>query len=203
MSVYVDDIQIYGPKGSKHIAELKKNLRKRFAMTDLGLCLYYLGMEMQRDRTRGIVRVTQITYLKKVLIRFNMSNCASAPTSMVLGIQLQEELVDKASPEIVQEYQSMMRSIMYSIIQIRPDIYYAVTILSRYNHNSNIKHIAAVKRVLRYLKGILDYGIIYGTASGLKGYIDADWASDQETRRSLRAYIFLLYGGAVSWTSKR
>lgn len=46
---HVDDIQIYGPKGSKHIAELKQDLRKRFAMTDLGPCSYYLGMEMQKD----------------------------------------------------------------------------------------------------------------------------------------------------------
>ena len=73
---------------------------------------------------------------------------------------------------------------MYAMIQTRPDIYFAVTILSRYNRNPNAKHIAAVKR-------------------GLKGYTDADWASDQETRRSLGAYVFLLYGGAVSWSSKR
>lgn len=103
-----------------------------------------------------------------------MSNCASAPTPMVLGTQLQEELVDKASPEVIQEYQSMVRSIMYPMIQTRPDICYAVTILSRYNHNPNAKHIAAVKRVLRYLKGTLDYGITYGTANGLEGYTDAD-----------------------------
>ena len=203
VSVYVDDIQIYGPKGSKHIAELKQDLRKRFAMTDLGPSSHYLGMEIQRNRARRTVRVTQTSYLKKVLARFNMSNCASAPTPMVLGTQLQEELVDKASPEVVHEYQSMVGSIMYPMIQTRPDICYAVTILSRYNHNPNAKHIAAVKRVLRYLKGTLDYGITYGTANGLEGFTDADWASDVETRRSLGAYIFLLYGGAISWTSKR
>ena len=49
----------------------------------------------------------------------------------------------------------------------------------------------------------MDHGITYGTANGLEGYTDADWASDSETRRSLGAYVYLLYGGAVSWTSKR
>ena len=97
----------------------------------------------------------------------------------------------------------MIGSLMYPMIQTRPDICYAVTILSRYNHNPNAKHIAAVKRVIRYLKGTLNYGITYGSDSTLTGYTDADWAADAETRRSLGAYVFLLYGGAVSWTSKR
>ena len=61
----------------------------------------------------------------------------------------------------------------------------------------------AVKRVLRYLKGTLDHDIIYGTVNGLEGYIDVDWALDAETRRFLGVYIFLLYGGAISWTFKR
>lgn len=67
VSVYVNNIQIYGPKRSKHIAKLKQDLHKRFAMTDLGPCSYYLGMEIQRNFGNKTVRVTQTTYLKKVL----------------------------------------------------------------------------------------------------------------------------------------
>ncbi len=203
VSVYVDDIQIYGPRGSKHIIKLKQDLHKRFAMTDLGPCSYYLGMEIVRDRLNRTVRITQTTYLKKILSRFGMASCASAPTPMAAGTQLQEESIDQAKPNVVKDYQSMVGSIMYAMIQTRPDICYSVTILSRYNHNPNVKHIAAVKRVLRYLRGTLDYGVTYGTDSGLVGYTDADWASDVESRRSLGAYVFLLYGGPVSWTSKR
>lgn len=92
---------------------------------------------------------------------------------------------------------------MYAMVQTRPDICYAVTILSRYNTNPNAKHIAAIKRVLRYLRGTIDHGIIYGTASGLEGYTDADWASDVEIRRLFGAYVFILYKEVVSWTSKR
>ena len=197
-SVYVDDIQIYGPKGSKHVTALKEDLHKRFAMTDLGASMAYLGMEIQRNRLRRTVRVTQTAYLRKVLSRFGMTACASAPTPMVAGTQLEEEVVDKATTAVTREYQSMVGSLMYPMIQTRPDICYAVTILSRYNHNPNAKHIAAVKRVIRYLKGTLNYGITYGTDSTLTGYTDADWAADTKTRRSLRAYVFLLYGGAVS-----
>ena len=63
---------------------------------------------------------------------------------------------------------------MYLIIQIRSNIYYVVTILSRYNYNSNIKHIVAIKRVLRYLKETLDYRIIYKTINNLEEYINAN-----------------------------
>ena len=68
----------------------------------------------------------------------------------------------------------MVGSLMYPMIQTRPDICYTVTILSRYNYNPNAKYIAIVKRVIRYLKGTLNYGITYGTNSSLTGYTDAD-----------------------------
>ena len=94
VSVYVDDIQIYGPRGSKHISDLKEELSKRFAMTDLGSCSYYLGMEIQRNRAKRSVRITQSTYLKKVLARFNMANFAPVSTLIIVGTQLEEESVD-------------------------------------------------------------------------------------------------------------
>lgn len=117
VSVYVDDIQIYGPKGSPHIAALKSELHKRFAMTDLGHCQYYLGMEIQSNRAKRTVRITQTTYLKKVLARFGLTNCTPVATPMVVGTQLQEELVIQTKPEVVREYQSMIGSIMYPMIQ--------------------------------------------------------------------------------------
>lgn len=61
-------------------------------------------MEIQRNRKERTVRITQTTYLKKVLSRFNMTDYASTPTPMIVGTQLQEELVDKAKPEVIQEY---------------------------------------------------------------------------------------------------
>ncbi len=172
--MYVNNIQIYGPRGSKHIIKLKQDLHKRFAITDLGPCSYYLGIEIVRDRLNRTVRITQTTYLKKILSRFGIASCVSVLTPIAAGTQLQEESIDQAKPNVVKDYQSMIGSIMYTIIQTRPDICYSVTILSRYNHNPNVKHIAAVKRVLRYLRGILDYSVTYGTDRGLVRYTDAD-----------------------------
>ena len=203
VSVYVDDIQIFGPKGSLEISKLKKELHRRFAMTDLGPVTGYLDMEIQRMRSERTVRITQQAYLKKVLTRFGMATCTPVLTPMLPGTQLQEELVDQAPSDIVRLYQSMVGSVMYAMIQTRPDICFPVTILSRFNNNPNASHMMAIKRVLRYLRGTLDYGITYGKGNGLVRYTNADWASNSETRRSLRAYVFMLYGGAVSWSSKR
>ena len=63
---------------------------------------------------------------------------------------------------------------MYSMIQIRSNICYAITILFCYNYNLNIKYIAIVKRVIRYIKRTIDYNIIYSSDSELRGYIDAN-----------------------------
>ncbi len=172
--MYIDDIQIYGPRGSKHIIKLKQDLHKRFAITDLGPYSYYLGIEIVRDRLNRTVRITQTTYLKKILSRFRIAFCVSALTSIAANTQLQEESINQAKSNVVKDYQSIVGSIIYVIIQTRPDICYSVTILSRYNHNPNVKYITAVKRVLRYLRGILNYSVTYRIDSGLVGYTDAD-----------------------------
>ena len=85
VSVYVDDIQIFGSKRSKEISKLKKELYRRFAITNLGPYAGYLDMEIQRMRSERTMRITQQAYLKKVLTRFGMANCVSAPLSMAPG----------------------------------------------------------------------------------------------------------------------
>jgi len=102
---------------------------------------------------------------------------------------------------------------MYLIVQTRPDIYFTVIVLSRFNQNPNTKYLTTAKRVLRYLRGTLEYGLTYGRSNGngnsngyghdLTGFTDTDWAADEETRRSVGAYIYILYGGVISWCSKR
>ena len=174
VSVYVNNIQILGLKGSRYIANLKKKLYKKFVITNLDLYLYYLGMKIQRDRMTRIVRITQTTYLKKVLARFKMTLYVLTSTPIIIRSQLQVEVINKITSQVIHEYQSIIESVIYSIIQTRPDICYAVTMLSRYNQNPNATHIQAAKRVIRYLKGILDYNVFYNTSDGLEGFTDTN-----------------------------
>ena len=71
LAVYIDNLLIVGPDKSE-IQKIKDALSKRFQMTDLGPCTYYLGMSVRRDRLTYSLRLYQKGYIKKVLREFNM-----------------------------------------------------------------------------------------------------------------------------------
>ena len=104
------------------------------------------------------------------------------------------------------QYQSVVGSLLYAAMATRPDIAYAVGVLSKFCTNPDEStHLTAARRVLRYLKGTNNYGIKYeksGNAS-LTGYSDASWADDLDDRRSTSGNVFLLANGPVSWFSKK
>jgi len=93
---------------------------------------------------------------------------------------------------------------MYAMMCTRPDICYAIDLVSRYQSNPERDHWKAVKKIFWYLKGTADYSLCYsGSDLLLKGYIDADWAGDRNDRKSTSGYAFLLNGGTISWESKK
>ena len=100
-------------------------------------------------------------------------------------------------------YQEAVGSLLYLAQGTRPDIAFAVNDVSRFNNKHGKAHWAAVKRIFRYLRGTVDYKLFYGKGEELKGYTDADWASDIDKRRSCSGYVFTMCGGAISWNSKR
>lgn len=76
--------------------------------------------------------------------------------------------------------------------------------LSRYNNNPGKAHWAAAKRVLRYLMATINMKISYTKQpTEIQGYCDADWAGDEDERKSTTGYVFTLQSGAISWCSKR
>ena len=87
----------------------------------------------------------------------------------------------------------------------RPDITYSVSNLARFSQHPTREHWTGVKRLLRYLKGTADLGILYTREKSgeLRGYTDADWGGDQDSRISTSGYVFLRAGGAVSWKSRK
>ncbi|XP_043695633.1 secreted RxLR effector protein 161-like [Telopea speciosissima] len=87
----------------------------------------------------------------------------------------------------------------------QPDISYAVGLVSHFIQKPKKPHLEATRCILRYVKGIADFGLLYrkGEASELFGYCDADYAGDSSTRRSTTGYTFSLGSGPVSWCSKQ
>ena len=101
-------------------------------------------------------------------------------------------------------YASAVRSLMYAMLCTRIDICYTVRLVSRYQSNPSKAHWKAVKRILRYLKGTMDYSLCYqGKDMLLRGYTDADWAGDVDERKYTSGFIFLLGNSAISWSSKK
>ncbi|XP_030970829.1 secreted RxLR effector protein 161-like [Quercus lobata] len=101
-------------------------------------------------------------------------------------------------------YASAVGSLMYAMLCTRPDICFAVGMVSRYQSNPGPVHWQAVKRIFRYLRGTLDLIVCYqGGDLRLRGYSDVDWASDRDERKSTTGYAFLLSCAAISWCSKK
>jgi hypothetical protein len=101
-------------------------------------------------------------------------------------------------------YKQIVGSLMY-LTATRPDIMYAVSLISRYMENPKEIHLLAAKRIFRYLQGTADFGLLYkkGEHSDLMGFTDSDYAGDQDDRKSTSGYVFMLGTGVVSWSSKK
>lgn len=118
---------------------------------------------------------------------------------------LEQRIDGEASAFEKERYQEMTGSLMFSMVETRPDIVFATSIASRFAKNLGHQHTEAVKTILRYLKGSRERGITYGGQNKLlvEEYSDSDWAGDKESRKSTSSFIFILNGGPVSWCSKR
>ena len=102
-------------------------------------------------------------------------------------------------------YQAAVGSLLYLSTWTRPDILYAVNNVAKFCSKPSMKHWIAVKRILSYLQGTREYGLLYnkGDTEECIGFADADWAGDVTDRRSTSGYIFQIGGTAVSWRSKK
>ena len=95
-------------------------------------------------------------------------------------------------------YISVVESLMYAMLCIRPDIYYAVRVVSRYQSKSGTAHWITVKHILKYLWIMKDYKLVYsGSDLNLLGYIDSDFQAEKDSRKSTSISVFTLNGGAI------
>ena len=99
-------------------------------------------------------------------------------------------------------YRQAVGRLNYLAVSTRPDIAAAVSIVSRFSHNPGIQHWGAVKHILSYLKGTINYSLRVSPSNmTLAGYSDANWGGDPDNRRSTSGYCFFLGGSLVSWKS--
>jgi hypothetical protein len=197
--VYVDDLIING-NYSEEIQRTRENLSVWFQMKELGELNHFLGLEV--ERTKEGILLGQQKYAKDLLQRFGMLDYKPISTPMDSNVRLQEDEGKKL--EDVTMYRQLTGSVIYLTLT-RPDISYPVGVVSHYISDPKKPHLDAVRRILRYVKGTINFGILYKKTKDCQvmGYCDADYAGDCGTQRSTRGYFFSLGSRAISWCSKR
>jgi hypothetical protein len=201
MGVYVDDLIITGPSKAS-IDAFKQEMMASFSMSDLGLLSYYLGIQVTQEK--GVITLCQSSYTLKILEQAGMKGCNPCHVPMENRLKLSKN--DKTPPVDKTKYISVIGSLRY-LVNTRPNIAYSVGIVSRYMEDPKASHWAAVKQILRYLSGTVNYGCIYkklNTAETmLTGYSDSDLAGDVDDRKSTSGSVFLLGSCLVTWASQK
>ncbi|GJW69857.1 retrovirus-related pol polyprotein from transposon TNT 1-94 [Tanacetum coccineum] len=145
---------------------------------------------------------TLAKFALEILKKFGMDSCDPVDTPMVDRLKLDEDPL--GIPVDQTRFRSMVGSLMY-LTASRPDLVFAVCMCARYQASPTKKHLEALKRVFRYLRGTINWGLWYpkDTAMALTAYADADHAGCQDTRRSTSGSAQFLGDKLVSWSSKK
>uniref|UniRef100_A0A1X7UWB4 Reverse transcriptase Ty1/copia-type domain-containing protein n=1 Tax=Amphimedon queenslandica TaxID=400682 RepID=A0A1X7UWB4_AMPQE len=167
IAVYVDDILI-ATKDKEKMNDVKSKLSAEFEVKDLGELQYLL---------ERLVWIGQPTYTLNILQKFGLQDAKPVATPMCVSSKLRKATDDD---ELVDEnlYQSAIGSLQYLSTMTRPDITFAVSNVAKYSSKPTKEHWVAVKRIMRYLKGTHNLGLIYRKSdfNGCIGFSDCDWA---------------------------
>ncbi|KAG8499583.1 hypothetical protein CXB51_006239 [Gossypium anomalum] len=170
-----------------------------FEIQNLGPLKYFLGMEVARSR-KGLV-ASQKKYVIDLLKEAGMSGCRPADTPIDPNVKFENkegQLVDKG------QYQRLVGKLIY-LSHTRPDIAFAVSLVSQFMHSPMEEHEEVVFRILRYLKSSPRKGLFFKKSEqrGIEAYTDADWAGSITDRRSTSGYCTFVWGNLVTWRSKK
>lgn len=200
IGVYVDDLLVTGTSASS-IKAFKQQMSSIFDMSDLGKLKYYLGIEVEQGD--GFIELKQTGYAKKILKQGGLIDCNPTKYPMDPKEQLTKDEGGKRVDATL--YRSLVGGLRY-LVHTRPDVAFSVGMVSRFMEAPTVLHFNAVKRILRYIKGTLELGLIYSKESGnniLTGFSDSDLAGDVEDRRSTGGMAFYLNDSLIAWVSQK
>ncbi|KAJ9544933.1 LOW QUALITY PROTEIN: hypothetical protein OSB04_024640 [Centaurea solstitialis] len=199
IQIYVDDI-IFGSTSRELCKKFETVMTEEFKMSMMGEINFFLGLQV-RQFSDGIF-INQSKYIFDLLKKYDMSGCHSIGTPMATGNSIGPDHEGKDVD--LRNYRSMVGSLMYLTVS-RPDIMFATCVCARYQAKPKESHLAAVKRIFRYLKGTPYYGIWYPKGLGfeLQAYTDADYGGCNMDRKSTSGHLQFLGNKLVSWASKK
>ncbi|XP_052485183.1 secreted RxLR effector protein 161-like [Gossypium raimondii] len=175
-------------------------MKEMFEISDLELMTYFFGIEVKQT-TKGIF-LSQSSFTMKILDKFSIKNCKPTSTPMAVGMKLSRQ--GSGEPVYETMYKSLIGSLLY-LTATRPDIMFTVSVISSFMNCCNDQHFQAAKRVLRYIKGTIDHGVLFKRSENMKliGYVDSDWAGSCDDIRSTSGYAFSIGSGMFCSSSKK
>ncbi|CAA7040242.1 unnamed protein product [Microthlaspi erraticum] len=195
--LYVDNILLTGSDETL-VQDLLVSLNKRFSMKDLGHPKYFLGVEIQSYK--GGLFLHQSAYARDILHAAAMTDYNPMPTPLPQNIyNLNSELFSEPT-----YFRSLAGKLQYLTIT-RPDIQFAVNFVCQRMHQPTISDFGLLKRILRYIKGTISYGlhIRKDQDMSLTAFCDSDYGGCKETRRSTIGFSTMLGSNLISWSAKR
>ena len=204
LGIFVDDGIVCSTNANK-LEDILQYLDNVFKITrgDMG---YYIGLEVYQSPQPGIIFLHQHRYIQHTLERFGMADSYSVSTPSDPNVILSQIPDDSENTDVLRvPYKEAIGCLMFISLLTRPDITYAVNNAAKFCENPRNIHWTTVKRILRYLKGTSNFGLIYQRQSGntrLTGFCDADYGGDIDTRRSRSGYFFKLGASLIAWSSQ-
>jgi hypothetical protein len=203
--MYVDD-NIIISNDRECLDAFKKDMHDKFKIVDKGPIATYLGVQIERNRVNGTLKLHQEGYVNEILgaMSIKRDDVLKYNTPLPVGVSL---VKNEGEPYELDLYRSAIGSLIYLSQWTRVDIAYAVSALAAHMSNPSRDHHVALKHVLHYLHGTRDKGIVYHKydehgINKLYGFVDADYAGEVEKRRSRTGYVMMMNSGCISWKSK-
>ncbi|KAG8490793.1 hypothetical protein CXB51_013999 [Gossypium anomalum] len=169
--LYVDNILLIESDVGE-LSLVKKWLIQQFSMNDLGKASYILGIQIPRDRKNKMIALSQVLYIDKTIEG--------------------RELMSKVP------YASAVGSLMYAMLCTRPDIFFIVGMVSRYQANPDLKYWQSIQHILKYFKRTGDNMIMYSRENLTPtGYTDSYFQTCKDLRKSTSGNVFVLCDGSI------
>ncbi|SPC65519.1 related to retrotransposon protein [Ustilago sp. UG-2017b] len=198
--IYVDDTLVIAPQ-LETVLKVKKQIGQRWKMEDSGEVSHFLGIKISRDRMKCTMTIGQSGYIDQVLAKH--LDRRTRPTTVPMKSIPEGTII--ASKAQQKEYPVIVGKLLWIANSTRPDLSHTVSVLARHMREPSQEHYQAAQRVLRYLEGTKEVGIVYRVnelQEPLVAHSDANWASDATIqRKSTSGSVAFVYGNPVTWKS--
>ncbi|EKG09416.1 Integrase catalytic core [Macrophomina phaseolina MS6] len=205
---FVDDIiMAFAKKDEAFAHAFEQDLFQRYEMRKIGEVQWFLALRIVRDRNKGLLWLSQESYLTSLKAKYNVKE-SSVATPLPAEDPPTPNDDAHATPQDIHTYQSKMGSAQFAAISTRPDIGHACSALSAYLTNPSKRHLYLAQRLLEYLVNTKDLAIVYqaDVKDDQRIFVpssDASFANDAVTRRSYQGSLMMLFGGPVDWKASK